>query len=216
MKKAFLLAGLMSVAPLAAHASAYSNSYSSDIYTNDIKVVVGGNVSRDQSNLGELINRDPAVAATGAHLDGTDTGTGVNVYVGMRFNPYMTVRAGYRRFGDYNSDITAGGLIVGHVKMEADGPYFAFDGTLPLNDRFSIGATLGFQNWNGDYKVYGGGVSSSQSDKGHHAFYGVRAAWKINETASLVASYDYYTFDVTDQSKNLDYNTVALGLEFAF
>ena len=212
MKKTLLLAGLMSAAPLAAHAGAYSNN----IYTNDIKVVVGGNVSRDQSNLGELINRDPTVAASGAYLDSTDTGTGGNLYVGLRFNPYMTLRAGYRRFGDYNSDITSGGVTVGRVSLEADGAYFAFDGMMPLNDQLSIGATLGFQNWNGDYKVYGGGVSSTQSDKGHHAFYGVRAAWKLSETASLVASYDYYSFDVTDQSKNLEYNTVALGLEFAF
>lgn len=209
MKASILLAtGVLCAAPLAAQAGG--------IYANDMKFVVGGAVSRDQSNFDDVLNGDSTLASSSIRVQEPDAGTGTNLYVGVRFNPYITGRLGYRNFGDADSDVQVSGVDTGRVHVEADGVYVAVDGLYPFTDQFALGGTLGVQNWNGDLRVRGPGGTAHDSEDARDFFYGVRADFRMTKTASLTASYDFYSFDVEGESEDVEYKALALGLEFAF
>ncbi|HCE40463.1 outer membrane beta-barrel protein [Alloalcanivorax sp. C16-2] len=200
MKKQFLLAAAVSsltILPLAAQA--------------DSGFLVGAAVTRDQSNADDFL--DDAVGGTSVRISSPDAEMGGDVYVGLAANEMFTFRFGYRKFGDAEADIEGG---IGKFEVEADGFYVAADAMFPVTPSFLVGGTLGIQNADITFRLRGPGGSDSMDDDARDFFYGVRAAWLLSEQAGVTASYSRYAFEADDVSEDLEYDSLAVGLEYRF
>lgn len=198
MKKSLLLATTAALAfsPLAAQAES--------------SFLVGGAIARDQSNADDFF--EDAVSGV-VDADSPDAEMGGDVYVGLAASEIFTFRFGYRKFGDGEADIQGG---IGKFEVEADGFYVAADAMFPLTPSFYLGGTLGIQNADITFRVRGPGGSDSMDDDARDFFYGLRAAWLLSEQAGVTASYSRYAFEADDVSEDLEYDSLAVGLEYRF
>ncbi|MCH2557767.1 MAG: porin family protein [Alcanivorax sp.] len=198
MKKSLLLATTAALAfsPLAAQAES--------------SFLVGGAIARDQSNADDFF--EDAVSGV-VDADSPDAEMGGDVYVGLAASEIFTFRFGYRKFGDAEADVLGG---IGEFEVEADGFYVAADAMFPLTPSFYLGGTLGIQNADITFRVRGPGGSDSMDDDARDFFYGLRAAWLLSEQAGVTASYSRYAFEADDVSEDLEYDSLAVGLEYRF
>ncbi|MBM7334550.1 MAG: outer membrane beta-barrel protein [Alcanivorax sp.] len=198
MKKSLLLATTAALAfsPLAVQA--------------DTGFLVGASVARDQSNADDFF--EDAVNNV-ADADSADAEMGGDVYVGLAANEIFTFRFGYRKFGDAEADVLGG---IGKFEVETDGFYVAADAMFPLTPSFYVGGTLGIQDADITFRVRGPGGSDSMDDDARDFFYGLRAAWLLSEQAGVTASYSRYAFEADDVSEDLEYDSLAVGLEYRF
>jgi hypothetical protein len=167
-------------------------------------VVFGAGVGYDQSNLDDFIEDigGPSASSPDAEL-------GTDIYVGFAANQSVTVRFGHRRFGDAESEIFGG---LADVDLEADGFYAAVDLLFPVTDRFFLGGTLGNQGIDAELSVGGNSID----DDARNFYYGARAKWLLGESSALTAAYNLYSFEVDDAGEDIEYNTLAVGLEWRF
>lgn len=198
MKKSLLLATTAALAfsPLAVQA--------------DTGFLIGASVARDQSNADDFF--EDAVNNV-ADADSADAEMGGDVYVGLAANEIFTFRFGYRKFGDAEADVLGG---IGKFEVETDGFYVAADAMFPLTPSFYVGGTLGIQDADITFRVRGPGGSDSMDDDARDFFYGLRAAWLLSEQAGVTASYSRYAFEADDVSEDLEYDSLAVGLEYRF
>ncbi|MCU5787901.1 porin family protein [Alloalcanivorax marinus] len=198
MKKSLLLATTAALAfsPLAVQA--------------DTGFLIGASVARDQSNADDFF--EDAVNNV-ADADSADADMGGDVYVGLAANEIFTFRFGYRKFGDAEADVLGG---IGKFEVETDGFYVAADAMFPLTPSFYVGGTLGIQDADITFRVRGPGGSDSMDDDARDFFYGLRAAWLLSEQAGVTASYSRYAFEADDVSEDLEYDSLAVGLEYRF
>lgn len=174
--------------------------------------VFGLGASRDQSNIGEFIEKEG-----GPSMESADSAWGANLYVGYAFNRYVTLRFGQRFLGGGEADSSSGAST---VKIDGDGIYLAADLMWPVTDRFAIGGTFGNQSIDADIEVeqsgFFGSASRTVSEEARDFYYGVRARWTLGETASLIASYNLYSFEVDDASEDIEFDSLGLGFEWRF
>jgi hypothetical protein len=155
-------------------------------------LVFGVGVGYDQSNLDDFIE-----GTGGPSASSPDAELGTDIYIGFAANQSLTVRFGHRRFGDAESEVFNG---LADVDLEADGFYAAVDLLFPVTDRFFVGGTLGNQ-----------GI-----DAARNFYYGARAKWLLGESSALTAAYNLYSFEVDDAGEDIEYDTLAVGLEWRF
>ena len=201
MKKQFLLAAAVSsltIMPLAAQAA-------------DSGFMVGASVTRDQSNADDFL--ESVVRSGAVRISSPDAEMGGDVYVGVAANEIFSFRFGYRKFGDAEADIQGG---IGKFEVEADGFYVAADAMFPVTPSFLLGGTLGVQSVDTTFRLKGPGVSESMDDDARDFFYGLRAAWLLSEQAGVTASYNRYSFEADDIGEDLEYDSLAVGLEYRF
>ena len=167
-------------------------------------MVFGVGVGYDQSNLDDFIE-----GTGGPSASSPDTELGTDIYIGFAASQSLTVRFGHRRFGDAESEVFNG---LAEVDLEADGFYAAVDLLFPVTDRFFVGGTLGSQGI--DAELSAGG--SSVDDDARDFYYGARAKWLLGESSALTAAYNLYSFEVDDASEDIEYDTLAVGLEWRF
>lgn len=174
--------------------------------------VFGLGASRDESNIGEFIENEG-----GPPMGSADAAWGANLYAGYAFNRYLTLRFGQRFLGGGEADSSGGATT---VKVDGDGIYLAADLMWPVTDTFAIGATLGNQSIDADIEVeqsgYFGSSSVTVSEDARDFYYGVRARWTMGETASLIASYNLYSFEVDNASEDIEFDSLGLGFEWRF
>lgn len=174
--------------------------------------VFGLGASRDQSNIGEFIEKEG-----GPPMESADSAWGANLYVGYAFNRYVTLRFGQRFLGGGEADSSSGAST---VKIDGDGIYLAADLMWPVTDRFAIGGTFGNQSIDADIEVeqsgFFGSTSRTVSEDARDFYYGVRARWTLGETASFIASYNLYSFEVDDASEDIEFDSLGLGFEWRF
>ncbi|MBF1803427.1 outer membrane beta-barrel protein [Alloalcanivorax profundimaris] len=199
MKKQFLLAAAVSsltILPLTAQA--------------DVGFLVGAAAARDQSNLDDFIDKNSPLSASSA-----DAEIGTDIYIGLAANDMITFRLGHRSFGDAETDITDG-FAVGQAELEADGIYLAVDAMFAVTETFYVGGTLGNQDVDMDFTIRGPGGAEKIKDDARDFFYGLRAAWFLSEQAAITGSFNRYKFEVEDADEDIEYDSLAVGLEYRF
>lgn len=173
-------------------------------------LMLGGSINVDRSDAADELED-----ALGAGFDVDDDGSaiGPDIYVGYAFAGASSVRLGYRKFGEQAGDVSFAGSRVGDYSVEADGIYFAGDLMLPVSDTFYVGATLGFQGWDGDISTRTTLGASKDSADGGDFFYGLRGKFLFNEkNTGLVLGYTRYSFE-DETGEDLEYDSLSIGLE---
>ena len=170
--------------------------------------VFGLGASRDQSNIGDFIEKEG-----GPPMDSADAAWGADLYLGYAFHRYVTLRFGQRFLGGGEADSSSGATT---VKVDGDGIYFAADLMWPVTDGFAIGGTFGNQSIDADVEVDQGRFSTTVTEDARDFYYGLRARWAMGETASFIASYNLYSFEVDDASEDLEFDSLGLGFEWRF
>ena len=123
---------------------------------------------------------------------GDKSATGLKVYGGYMFRPYLGVEAGYYDLGSY--DVKAGSLKTDEFKTSA----FAVSavGSWPFATAFNVHGKLGLAFTSADYtcKVGCGGLVSVNTSKSDVApLIGIGVGWKATRNISVVADFELFS-----------------------
>jgi OOP family OmpA-OmpF porin len=144
---------------------------------------------------------DFATTVNGPAGSGDKTATGLKVYGGYMFSPYVGVEAGYYDLGTY--DVKFGATKTDEFKTTA----FAVSavGSWPLGTAFNLNGKLGLAFTSVDYTcvVACGGpfVNTSKSDVS--PLLGIGVGWKATRNFSLRADLEYFS-DVNHAVSNVE------------
>lgn len=119
-------------------------------------------------------------------------GTAFRVFGGYGFNDHFAVEAGYLDLGTYRDTIDVAGVGV-PVSANADGFTFAVAGTLPLSERLSALARVGFYFSDGQ-STTAGITENDPSDQ--NPFIGVGIGYDLSEYIEVNLGADYFDMDV--------------------
>ncbi len=137
--------------------------------------------------------------------DGTgladDSDTGFKIFGGLNLNKNFAVEAGYANLGEYTETLT--GL---NATLDTSAFYLAAVGKMPINDKITLQGKLGFASWDLDVNVPGFGGGSAD---GVDPMFGIGAAIKINDKASVVV--DFTRFDLD----GVDMDSFSVGIQFS-
>ncbi|MDO8959327.1 MAG: outer membrane beta-barrel protein [Rhodocyclaceae bacterium] len=153
---------------------------------------------------------------SGFSVDNKDTNLGFTA--GYMFNKYIGVEAGYRDLGSVSA--TASGTVTGtyygspfsatgtlNASADANGWLLGVRGNLPINEKFSLNARLGWFNWDADAKatasgtltyggtVYAGNVTATGSDSGTDIYYGLGANYNVTKQVGVGVGYTKFKLD---------------------
>lgn len=109
------------------------------------------------------------------------------IFAGYGFTPYLGVEVGYWDLGTFRETIDVGGTPV-PVAVSADGFQLMGVGTIPLSERFSAKARLGFYFHDGESEA-GGIIDRDPSEA--NPFVGLGLAFSLNEKVALDIGVDY-------------------------
>ncbi|WOA31710.1 porin family protein [Alloalcanivorax xenomutans] len=177
-------------------------------HAEDPRLLVGGSLMRDESNLDEVVESiDPFI-----HASAPDAEWGTDLYVGVAFNQYFQARFGHRMFGDSETRIYSG-----KMEVEADGVYVALDGLMPVTERLSLGGTLGIQSVDVTLKVSDGYNGFKDDDDARDFFYGLRLQYLVTDQLAVTAAYHRYKFEIDANGvDDLEYDSVGIGAQYRF
>jgi hypothetical protein len=123
--------------------------------------------------------------------------------VGYDFNENWAVQVGYDSLGEPSDSCGTGCTI---ALDDFWGANVKLVGTLPLNDKWGLFASVGWQHWETDISVddttFGLTVDD---DDGDEVVGGVGAEWKVGKTFYLKTGFDYF------QADDLDVTTFYIG-----
>jgi OOP family OmpA-OmpF porin len=140
----------------------------------------------------------------GIRID-TDSST-YRIYGGYGFTRYFGVEAAYLDLGTFRETIDVGGVDV-PVSASAAGFSLAAVGTLPLSERFSALARLGYYFHDGESSA-AGIAEDSPSEKS--PFIGIGLAYDLSEVLEVNVGIDYIDTDDADPT------LATLGLTLRF
>jgi OOP family OmpA-OmpF porin len=156
----------------------------------------------------------------GSSCSESNTGTGLKIGGGYRFNPYLAVEGAYAYLGEAKasgSGTILGAPAAGEVKWTAGAIKAAAVGIIPIGNAFSVRGNIGFAFWNMDYSVSGLGGSDSDSDNGTSLTYGVGAQWDFMKNLGVRLEWERFndvgSTDVTGQA-NVDLWSVGVVWSF--
>ncbi len=128
------------------------------------------------------------------------------IYGGYGFTQYFGVEAAYLDLGTFRETIDAGGVDV-PVSASAAGFSLAAVGTLPLSERFSAMARLGYYFHDGESSVAG---IAEDSPSEQSPFIGIGLAYDLSEVLEVNVGIDYIDTDDADPT------LATLGLTLRF
>ena len=128
------------------------------------------------------------------------------IYGGYGFTKYLGVEIGYLDLGTFRETIDVGGMSV-PVSASASGYTLAAIGTLPLSDRFSLIARLGYYFHDGESSAAGVSEGSPSEES---PFIGIGLGYDISEVLEFNLAYDLIRTD------NADPGLATLGLTLRF
>lgn len=99
------------------------------------------------------------------------------------------------------------------VSVEASGFNLSLIGTLPLDDKFSMYAKIGYYSWDADLSVDFDGFEGSGTISGNDFNYGIGALYKLNENVALDVGYTAYTLG---DDLDFDVNNLSFGVTYSF
>ena len=144
-----------------------------------------------------------------------DTDTAWKLFVGYKFNPYISAEGGYIDFGESDADDVILGIPVS-AEAEVDGFFLAGIGSWPINERFSVFGKLGVLFWDVEVDASGGGVSVSEDETGTDILFGLGGEYSF--TNQLAARIEWERFDGVGDSDvgNTDIDLFSASLIFSF
>ena len=143
-------------------------------------------------------------------LDGSgfdDSDISFHPSLGYDFNEYWGVELGYDNFGETSDSCGAGCTV---SLDDVTGYNLRLVGTYPLNDKWSLYGSAGFQHWEVDVTVVDTLGTITLSDDGDEVVFGIGGKVKLGESFSLRGGLDF--FKVND----LDAYTFYIGGEKKF
>lgn len=114
----------------------------------------------------------------------------------------LSLEVGYQTFGEFTE--VAGATT---ARIKADGFTLGVRGVLPLSQRFSLEGRLGSFFWDGNASI-NDVTQATPSDT--NLFLGGGAAWQLNDTFSLTASWTRFNLD------DADVDVLSAGVELRF
>ncbi|WP_299795124.1 OmpA family protein [uncultured Shewanella sp.] len=151
-----------------------------------------------------------------------DSGASYSLFLGYKFNQYISLEAGYTDLGDRSVEFSGQAIdldayydLAENVYPEtADGFSLSVLGTYPISERFSVTGKLGYFDWEMD------AVTSSLSDEsdtlgddsrsGSGVWLGAELGYQINHDLQAYVSYQHMPLDADDVG------VVSLGFRYWF
>jgi len=163
----------------------------------------------------------------GFSCSSNDTGTGLKVFAGYQFNPYLGVEGSYVDLGKFK--ISASGTVALNPAT-ADGSDkasgFGLDavGTLPINEQFGLLARVGAFHWTLDSTAsvtLGGGIpnpttTASEKPSGTGVDFGVGAKYDFNSVAGLRVEWQRFKSIGNDDTGKSDVDLISASLLYRF
>lgn len=175
---------------------------------------VGGSLTADASDWDDFVrDNNPSNAVD----DTPEGGIGGQIYAGYSFAPYFSGRVGYRVYGNQSVDmlvVTPPSTISRRgTSLDVSGFFVEADALYPLTPTVSLGATLGWLDWDADANVGGGTVSSSDSD----FYWGLRGRVFLTDApVSLDAFAQHLRLKDSDVQGNINLYTFGVGANYHF
>lgn len=175
---------------------------------------IGGSLTVEASDWDEFVkDRNPASAVD----DDSEGGVGGQVYAGYSFGSYVSGRVGYRMYGEQTVDmltVTAPSTISRReTSLELSGLFVEADLLYPVNEYLSLGATLGWLDWDADIDAGSGKVSSSDSD----FYWGLRGrAFPTGLPLSLDAFFQQLRIKDDHSTGDVNLYTFGVGANYHF
>ena len=122
----------------------------------------------------------------------------------------FSLEAGYSFSENFSLDVSyqdLGSLSDGETSLALDGFTLAVAGTLPLNDAFSLTASLGTFLWD----IEAADLFNEASADGSDMFYSVGASYAATESVDLTLGFAFY-----DLESVIDIDTVSIGASYNF
>jgi hypothetical protein len=171
---------------------------------------VGGGLSLDGSNWEDFLED------SGAAIDESTGGLGVNAHVGVQAASFASIRAGYRFYGEQSADVFVPGTFFNtttNATLDVRGTFIAADLLVPINNLVGIGGTAGIVNWKADFDV--GAVEGS--DSGTDPFFG--ALVRLTPSTENF-SFDFYvqsfTVDTSDFNDDITFTSAGAAINVHF
>ena len=117
--------------------------------------------------------------------------TSFRVYGGYGFSDHFAVEAGYLDLGTFRDTVNVGGSVV-PVSANADGFTIAVAGTLPLSERLSGKARVGFYFSDGQSTT--AGITENDPSE-ENAFVGIGLGYDLSEKIEVNINADYFNLD---------------------
>lgn len=175
--------------------------------------VSSGNLDQFYQNAG--------LDAASTKVDTSDIG--YSLFLGYKFNPYISLEAGYQDLGDRSVHFSGTTTnpdayyeLAEHVYPETgDGLSLSLLGTIPFDNGFSITGKLGYFDWELDavtYELSGGSAEQRGDDsrKDSGIWYGAELGYQIDYDLQAYLSYQHMPL------QRDDVGVVSLGLRYWF
>ena len=120
-----------------------------------------------------------------------DNATSWRVFGGYNFGRFFGIEAGYLDLGSFRDTVDVADQMV-DVSAEADGFTAAIKGMLPLGERFTAEARLGYYFYTAKATV-AGIPEDDESERDPYA--GVGLSYHLNDTIDLDLGFDYLDLD---------------------
>jgi hypothetical protein len=175
---------------------------------------VGGSLTADASDWDDFVKDKNPSNAVDKNAEG---GVGGQVYAGYSFASYFSGRVGYRIYGNQSVDmlvITPPSTISRRgTSLDVSGFFVEADALYPLTPNLSLGATLGWLDWDADVNSGSGKVSSSDSD----FYWGLRGRFYPGDVPlSLDAFVQQLRLKDSDVQGNINLYTFGVGANYHF
>ncbi len=160
-------------------------------------------------------NASDFAPVNGPGATGDKTATGLKVYGGYMFRPFLGVEAGYYDLGSY--DVKLGGVKTDEFKTSA----FAVSavGSWPFGTGFNLHGKLGLAFTSVDYtcKVGCGGIFVNTSKSDVAGLIGFGVGWKATRNFSVVADLEIFTgVNHPPLDNKSDYTTFSVSGQYNF
>lgn len=127
---------------------------------------------------------------------------------GYSFNENFAASLTYLDLG--NAEETDGGDT---ASLDTSGFNLSLIGALPLDDKFSLYAKLGYFSWDADLSVDFDGFEGDATISGKDLNYGIGAAYNLNENVALDLGYTAYTLG---DDLDMDVSNLSFGVTYSF
>lgn len=176
------------------------------------KILLGGAVAMVVASqaMADGMYGGVGLGSTDYDVPGLGSGTGFQVKLGYQMNDNFAVEGGYLDAGDVS--ITDDG---DRYSIEGSAMQLGLRASTPINDSYFGYFKLGLARGELEGCESGFGCESETSNE---LYYGVGAGWNFSDSGRVTLDYQVIPAEVGDEedSVDLDFSTLSIGVEFKF
>ena len=144
-----------------------------------------------------------------------DTDTGWKLFVGYKFNSYVSAEGGYIDFGESDADDVVLGIPVS-AEAEVDGFFLTGIASWPLYDKFNIFGKIGVLFWDVDVDASGGGTTVSDDETGTDIMFGLGAEYIFTNKISARVEWEHFNNVGDSDIGDTDIDLISGSILFRF